>query len=84
MKILYVSDLDGTLLNSKQHTSSYTNQVINQLVDEGMLFSYATARSYYSAKPATKGLTAKIPLILYNGLLLLIIKAKKFLFLISS
>ena len=67
MKILYVSDLDGTLLNSKQHTSSYTNQVINQLVDEGMLFSYATARSYYSAKPATKGLTAKIPLILYNG-----------------
>ena len=46
MKTLYVSDLDGTLLNSKQHTSSYTNQVINQLVDEGMLFSYATARSY--------------------------------------
>lgn len=84
MKTLYVSDLDGTLLNSKQHTSSYTNQVINQLVDEGMLFSYATARSYYSAKPATKGLTAKIPLILYKGLLLLIIKAKKFLFLISS
>ena len=84
MKTLYVSDLDGTLLNSKQHTSSYTNQVINQLVDEGMLFSYATARSYYSAKPATKGLTAKIPLILYNGALLLIIKAKKFLFLISS
>ena len=37
MKTLYVSDLDGTLLNSKQHTSSYTNQVINQLVDEGML-----------------------------------------------
>lgn len=67
MKTLYVSDLDGTLLNSKQHTSSYTNQVINQLVDEGMLFSYATARSYYSAKPATKGLSAKIPLILYNG-----------------
>ena len=64
---LVAIDLDGTLLNSKQHTSSYTNQVINQLVDEGMLFSYATARSYYSAKPATKGLSAKIPLILYNG-----------------
>lgn len=44
MKTLYVSDLDGTLLNSQQQTSSYTNQVINQLVDEGMLFSYATAR----------------------------------------
>ena len=67
MKTLYVSDLDGTLLNSQQQTSTYTNQTINKLVDQGMLFSYATARSYYSAKPATKGLSAKIPLILYNG-----------------
>ena len=40
---------------------------MKKLVDQGMLFSYATARSYYSAKPATKGLSAKIPLILYNG-----------------
>ena len=67
MKTLYVSDLDGTLLNSQQQTSTYTNQIIEKLVDQGMLFSYATARSYYSAKPATKGLSAKIPLILYNG-----------------
>ena len=67
MKTLYVSDLDGTLLNSQQQTSTYTNQTIEKLVDQGMLFSYATARSYYSAKPATKGLSAKIPLILYNG-----------------
>ena len=67
MKTLYVSDLDGTLLNSQQQTSTYTNQTIEKLVDQGMLFSYATARSYYSAKPSTKGLSAKIPLILYNG-----------------
>ena len=67
MKTLYVSDLDGTLLNSQQQTSTYTNQTIEKLVNQGMLFSYATARSYYSAKPATKGLSAKIPLILYNG-----------------
>lgn len=67
MKILYVSDLDGTLLNSKQKTSDYTNQIIEKYVNQGMLFSYATARSYYSAKPATMGLNAKIPLILYNG-----------------
>ena len=67
MKTLYVSDLDGTLLNRQQQTSTYTNQTIEKLVNQGMLFSYATARSYYSAKPATKGLSAKIPLILYNG-----------------
>ena len=67
MKTLYVSDLDGTLLNSQQQTSAFTNQIIEQYVQKGMLFSYATARSYYSAKPATQGLSAKIPLILYNG-----------------
>ena len=67
MKTLYVSDLDGTLLRSDETTSTYTNQVINELVEKGMLFSYATARSYHTAHKVTKGLQAKIPLIVYNG-----------------
>ena len=46
MKTLYVSDLDGTLLRSDAQTSEYTNQVINKLTSDGILFSYATARSY--------------------------------------
>ncbi|MCH5354093.1 MAG: HAD hydrolase family protein, partial [Acutalibacter sp.] len=46
MRILYVSDLDGTLLRSDAKTSAYTNQVINKLTAKGMLFSYATARSH--------------------------------------
>ena len=64
---LYVSDLDGTLLRSDEVTSEYTNQVINSLVGKGMLFSYATARSLITAKKITKGINAKIPLIVYNG-----------------
>ncbi len=67
MKTLYVSDLDGTLLQSDERTSAYTNKVINSLVEQGMLFSYATARSLITAKKVTKGLNAKIPLITYNG-----------------
>lgn len=46
-KILYVSDLDGTLLNSNQTISDFTAQVINNLVEKGMIFTYATARSTY-------------------------------------
>ncbi len=61
MKTLYVSDLDGTLLRSDARTSEYTNQVINQLTSERILFSYATTRSYLTATKATKGLNAKIP-----------------------
>ncbi len=67
MKILYVSDLDGTLLRSDERTSEYTNNVINSLADQGILFSYATARSYITARKVTKGMNAKIPLIVYNG-----------------
>lgn len=67
MKILYVSDLDGTLLRSDETLSDYTCKTINKLVDEGMMFSYATARSYQTAHKATKGLDAKFPLIVYNG-----------------
>ncbi len=67
MKCLYVSDLDGTLLRSNERTSEYTNDVINRLVEKGMIFSYATARSLVTAKKVTKGLCARIPLIVYNG-----------------
>ncbi len=67
MKTLYVSDLDGTILNSSQTTSEYTNKVINALAEKGGLFSYATARSYSTARRAVNGLLAKIPLIVYNG-----------------
>jgi len=67
MKTLYVSDLDGTLLRSNEMTSDYTNNTINMLVEKGMIFSYATARSFQTSHKVTKGLVAKIPLIIYNG-----------------
>lgn len=67
MPTLYLSDLDGTLLRSNQRTSAYTNETLNRLVSEGMLFSYATARSFNTARKVTSGLNAKIPLIVYNG-----------------
>lgn len=66
-KILYVTDLDGTLLNKRESVSSFSIQTINNLVEKGMLFTYATARSLVSASKATKGLSTNIPIIAYNG-----------------
>ena len=60
MRTLYVSDLDGTLLRSDERTSGYTNRTVNRLVGEGMLFSYATARSFQTARKVTAGLEAEI------------------------
>lgn len=66
-KRLYVSDLDGTLLGSNGKISEHSCEVLNRLVQQGLIFSYATARSVHTAKKVTCGLEAKIPLIVYNG-----------------
>lgn len=66
-RILYVSDLDGTLLNKSDRISPKSLDIINGLVEKGMLFTYATARSLVSASVVTKGLSARIPVIAYNG-----------------
>lgn len=71
MKTLYVTDLDGTLLNQAAKVSKRSIEIINRLVEEGMLFTYATARSLVSASVATNGLNAKIPVIAYNGAFIL-------------
>ncbi len=67
MNELYVTDLDGTLLNRQDRVSPFSVRVINELVDKGLLFTYATARSLVSASKVTKGLSTKIPVIAYNG-----------------
>jgi Cof subfamily protein (haloacid dehalogenase superfamily) len=67
MKILYVADLDGTLLNNNEKISEYTMKTLNGLINKGMCFSYATARSLTSSAVVTNGLTKNIPVIIYNG-----------------
>ena len=67
IKTLYVSDLDGTLLTSDVKISENSLNIINTLIDGGMFFTYATARSISSASIVAKGLSAKHPIIAYNG-----------------
>lgn len=67
MKTLYISDLDGTLLDATVNTSEYTNEAIKKLHDNDIVFSFATARSYTTAKKVTKGLSMKYPAVVHNG-----------------
>ena len=66
-KTLYVTDLDGTLLNTKDRIDDFSIRTINELTSKGMLFTYATARSLVSASKVTEGLSVDIPIIAYNG-----------------
>lgn len=67
MRTLYVSDLDGTLLRSDETISNSTKEIINQFIDNGGCFSYATARSIFTAKKVTREIHTKCPVIVYNG-----------------
>ena len=67
MKTLYVSDLDGTLLTTNMKISENSLNIINVLIDKGMLFTYATARSISSASIVAAGLSTRHPIIAYNG-----------------
>ena len=67
---LYVSDLDGTLMRSDGTLSPYTVRVINELTEQGIAFTYATARSVESARTITGGLKLQLPVITRNGCVL--------------
>jgi Cof subfamily protein (haloacid dehalogenase superfamily) len=64
---LYISDLDGTLMNSKEELSAQTVITINKMIDSGLKFSLATARSFNSAGRIIKPLHLNTPIILHNG-----------------
>ncbi|MBO7565212.1 MAG: HAD family hydrolase [Clostridiales bacterium] len=66
-KVLYVSDLDGTLMRNDETLSENTVRIINELVEKGLSFTYATARSIESARPITGGLKLRLPAVTRNG-----------------
>ena len=45
MKKLYITDLDGTLLNQNASISPYSEQVIKKIIKQGIHFTIATGRS---------------------------------------
>jgi Cof subfamily protein (haloacid dehalogenase superfamily) len=68
--LLYISDLDGTLLQPNGTFSTVSKQRLNHLIEEGMKFTIATARNYDSANPILEGLNLKLPAVLFNGVYL--------------
>lgn len=67
MKTLYLTDLDGTLLNKESKLSDTSTKIINTFIKNGGLFSFATARSFNSSSIITADLQLSVPVIVYNG-----------------
>lgn len=65
--LLFVSDLDGTLLGSDGTIAATTRDTLNGLIDRGMRFTVATARSPARALAALRGMRLALPLVCLNG-----------------
>lgn len=71
MKTLYVTDLDGTLLEPDKSIKPDNLKLINQLIDEDVNITYATARSLITAKQVIGDINFKLPVIVQNGTFIL-------------
>lgn len=66
-KTLYVSDMDGTLLNSRSVLSGTTTAKLNKLISEGALFTVATARTPATVVELMKNVDSNLPYIVMAG-----------------
>lgn len=67
---LFVTDMDGTLLNSERKISQGNRHAIRRAVEAGTVFTIATGRMYSSALPYARELGLDVPIITYNGALI--------------
>ena len=75
---LFVSDLDGTLLNKDQVISDYSKKELNRLISTGINFAIATARSPATVSDILDGIDIKTPVVLMNGVVIFDIEKKKY------
>lgn len=67
MKTLYISDLDGTLLNNNAEITDNSKKLLNKFLSSGNYFSVATARTGATVIKMLDGVDVNVPVILMNG-----------------
>ncbi len=65
--MLYVSDLDGTLLNTQGVISPHTRDTLADLLRRGLRFTVASARSVVSIAQLLADLPLELPVVELNG-----------------
>lgn len=71
MRTLFLSDLDGTLLNDNGVLSETTKCILTKLLREGLDFTIASGRTPLSVGPLFQEIPLRLPMILMNGALIL-------------
>lgn len=75
---LYISDLDGTLLDGNSVVSTHSTHTLNELLQKGMRFTVATARTPATVIPLLQELDLDLPAVLMNGAVLYDIRRRRY------
>jgi len=65
--MLYISDIDGTLLRNDATLADDVLRQLNELLDRGVAFTLASARSVVSMQQVLPGLRLRLPVIEFHG-----------------
>ena len=79
-KLLFVSDLSGTLTDRNGKISNYTKIKLNHLIQKGALVTVASRRSLAVIAPVLKGIEFNLPIITLNGAALYDLKFQTYLY----
>ncbi len=77
METLYISDLDGTLLDTEATLPQESAECLKRLDEAGVSITYATARTIKSVIHILKDAPTRYPIALMNGVLICSIEGEK-------
>lgn len=69
-RTLYITDMDGTLLDPSSRITRRSAEMLNRAIDSGALFSIATARTPATVSLLTRHVNLKLPLVVMTGVAL--------------
>jgi 5-amino-6-(5-phospho-D-ribitylamino)uracil phosphatase len=64
---IYISDLDGTLLNNRADISEFSFKRLSEMIADGLNFTVASARSAHTIRETIRDLPLRLPVIALNG-----------------
>ena len=65
--VLFISGLDGTLIDGCGKISSYSKVKLNQMLSRGAFFTIATSRTPATVRNIMEGVEISLPIIVMNG-----------------
>lgn len=65
--VVYISDLDGTLLTNAAMLSAFSKTTLTALLREGLPFTVASARGVFSIRMMLEDLPLTLPVVEFNG-----------------